>query len=94
MEKNSVARILRILHELDVPINSSSLSKDSSEQTKEIVYNYTGQVESGTRIYRLGQKMIGDWDDVLKYSGFKLSHIRRSGSPCEKSEERVIEYIR
>jgi hypothetical protein len=92
--KNSVARILKILHEFDIPINSSSLAKDSSEETKEIIYNYTGQVEPGTKIHRLGQKMIGGWDDVLKYSGFKLSHIRRSGSPCEKSEEKVIEYIR
>ena len=92
--RRSVARILRILYELQVPINSSSISKDTSDETKEIIYNYTGQIEPGTKIYRLGHRMIGRWDDVLKYSGFKLSSIRRSGVPCDKDQERIVEFIR
>ncbi|MBL7545781.1 MAG: hypothetical protein JNL11_18335 [Bdellovibrionaceae bacterium] len=37
---------------------------------------------------------FGNWDDVLKFSGFKLSEVRRSGSPCFKEIEKIIEIIR
>lgn len=93
-KKSSIKRILRILSELDVPINSNSLRSDNSEQTKEIVYNYTGQMECGSKIYRVAYKLHGRWDEVLKHSGFKLSHIRKCGLPCEKNKEKIVKYIR
>lgn len=93
-KKSSIKRILRILSELDVPINSNSLRSDNSEQTKEIVYNYTGQMECGSKIYRVAYKLHGRWDEVLKHSGFKLSHIRKCGLPCEKNKEQIVKYIR
>ena len=92
--KRSIKRVLNILNELNIPVNSGSLRRDTSDQTKEIIYNYTGQMEFGTKIYRLGFKLIGSWNDVLKHSGFKLSHIRRCGVPCKKDHDQIIKYIR
>jgi len=92
--KDAVARILRVLHEFEVPINATSIPRDSSNETCEIIYNYTGKVEQGSNIYKLGYKKIGHWDNVLKYAGFKISQARRSGSPYEKKHECVIELIR
>lgn len=93
-KKSSIKRILNILSELEVPINSNSLRSDNSEQTKKIIYNYTGRMECGSKIYRVAYKMHGRWDEVLKHSGFKLSHIRKCGLPCEKNKERIVKYIR
>lgn len=93
-KKSSIKRILCILSELNVPVNSYSIRKDNSEQTKNIIYNYTGQMETGSKIFRLGYKLIGPWDDVLRLSGLKLSEVRRSGSQCERNKEQIIDYIR
>ena len=89
-----MARMLNIFYEFQIPINSSSLSRDISEQTKSIIFDYTGRLEKGSKIFRLANKAMGKWDSMLKYSGFKLSEVRRSGSPCKRNREFIIELIR
>lgn len=93
-KKNSLARILKILNELEVPINHGSIKHDDSYQTSNLIYNYTGRLESGASLFYRGKKMLGRWDNVLKYSGFKLSEVRKSGSPCMKDKEKITEFIR
>lgn len=89
-----LSRLLRVLYELNIPVNSSSIAKDSSEQTANIIFDYTGQPQTGSFIYKLGTQKLGTWDATLKSSGFWLSEIRRSGYPCEQNEEKIIEIIR
>jgi hypothetical protein len=89
-----LARILNVLHDLQVPVNASSLSKDTSDQTASIIFDLTGQRERGTFLFRLANQKLGSWDSALKHSGFWLSDIRRSGSPCERNPEKVIAMIR
>ncbi|MEK6627651.1 MAG: hypothetical protein AABY53_03415 [Bdellovibrionota bacterium] len=89
-----VGRILNVLHELEIPINSSSVSRDTSTETYKIIQGLTGQDCSALSMYRFANKKFGSWDAALKYSGFMLSEIRRSGSPCTKDEQKLISIIR
>lgn len=92
--RRSVPRLLNVLHEYQIPINSSSLMKDRSEQTNSILFDYTGQKINAPKIYQLAKNELGNWDNVLKFSGFRLSEVRRHGSPCFKDDEKIIEIIR
>lgn len=92
--RRSVPRLLNVLHEYEIPINSSSLMNDRSEQTNSILFDYTGQKLNAPKVYKLAKNELGNWDNVLKFSGFKLCDIRRSGSPCFKDDEKIIEIIR
>ncbi len=89
-----MARVLRILYELKIPINCSSLSKDCSAQTSSVIFDCTGQQVDGRTLFRLGNQKLGSWDATLKFSGFMLSEIRRSGSRCTRDQRKVIEMIR
>lgn len=89
-----LVRILNVLYQLDVPVNASSLSKDTSDQTAAIIFDLSGQRKKGPFLYRLANQKLGSWDSALKQSGFWLSEIRRSGSPCERNPEKIIEMIR
>ncbi|MCY4644041.1 MAG: hypothetical protein OXB88_05430 [Bacteriovoracales bacterium] len=93
-KKNSISRILHILYELEIPINSSSIRRDTSEETSSIIYDFTGQNFSAPKLFRLGNNMFGTWDSALKNSGLRLSEIRRNGSPCENNSQKIIEYLR
>ena len=93
-KKKSIARILNILWEYEIPINVASIQNDRSMETNSIIFNYTGQIATGSKLFRLGLKNIGSWDSTLKFSGFKLSEVRRSGSPCERNKEKIITMIR
>ena len=93
-DSRQVGRVLNVLHELKIPVNACSLSKDRTEQTRTIIFDYTGQKGHGSLLYRVGNQKLGSWDATLKNSGFMLSEIRRSGSPCERNRDKVIEIIR
>jgi hypothetical protein len=92
--RRSISRLLNVLYECDIPINSSSLLKDRSEQTSSILFDYTGQKISAPKIYKIAKDDFGNWDSVLKFSGFKLSEVRKSGSPCFKEIEKIVEIVR
>ena len=92
--QRSIARILNVLWEYEIPVNSWSIQNDRSGETNSIIFNYTGQTATGSKLFRLGQKSIGSWDSTLKFSGFKLSDVRRSGSPCERNKEKISTMIR
>lgn len=79
---------------MQIPVNSSSLSKDFTDQTASIIFDCTGQKGYGSSIYKLGNQKLGSWDATLKNSGFWLSEIRRSGSPCERNQDKIVEMIR
>lgn len=92
--KKSIARTLNVLWEHEIPVNSSSIQSDRSIETNSIIFDYTGQIATGSTLFWLGKKSIGSWDSTLKFSGFKLSEVRRSGSPCERNKEKIITMIR
>ena len=75
-------------------LNAASIKNDRSMETNSIIFNYTGQIATGSKLFWLGLKNIGSWDSTLKFSGFKLSEVRRSGSPCERNKEKIITMIR
>ena len=92
--KRTVGKVLRILNELEVPVNASSLSADISSETSSIIYRFTGQSANGSAVFRQGCKKFGSWDGTLKYSGFWLAEIRRNGSPYKRNRDEMIELIR
>ena len=93
-KKKSIARILNVLWEHEIPVNSSSIQNDKSAETNSIIFDYTGQIATGSKLFQLGRKNIGSWDSTLKFSGFKLSEVRRSGSPCKRNKEKITAMIR
>jgi hypothetical protein len=90
----SLRRLLNLLYENEVPINISSLSKDRSDQTNALLFNYTGQKIKAPALVKLGKQKFGSWDETLKSAGFRLCEIRRSGKPCFKDIDKIIEAIR
>lgn len=92
--RRSVSRLLNVLYEHEIPINSSSLMRDRSEQTNSVLFDYTGQKITTSKIFQLAKNDFGNWDNALKFSGFRLCEVRRSGSPCFKDDEKIIEIIR
>ena len=92
--KRSVGKVLRILHESEIPINSSSLSRDQSEETSSVIFDCTGQVTNGSHLYRVGYRNCGSWDATIKSSGLWLSEIRRSGTACDRDAKFLISVIR
>ena len=94
LTKPSVGRVLRILHDSNIPINASSLAKDESQETCSIIYDCTGQVTPGSFLFQLGHKKWGSWDSAIKYSGLWLSEVRRRGTPCARDHKFIIKVIR
>ncbi len=92
--RTSLSRVLNVLYENEIPINSTSLVNDRSEQTNSIIFDYTGQRIKAPFLFKMGKNDFGSWDQALKYSGFKLSEVRKSGSPCFKDEEKIVNIIR
>ncbi|MEQ1876575.1 MAG: hypothetical protein ABL958_08010, partial [Bdellovibrionia bacterium] len=89
-----VRRILNVLYHMKIPVNAGSVAKDFSEQTKTVIFDFTGRKGNGHQLYKLGHEKFGSWDATLKFSGFMLSEVRRSGSPCERNQDKVIDIIR
>lgn len=90
----TVSKVLRKLHSADIPINAGNFARDRSHRTQEIIYQCTGYRKTGARIYHISNEYLGDWDHILKLSGFKLSQIRKSGSPCKRDRDQIIHFIR
>lgn len=91
--KQTLRKVLKEFSKAKIPLNASSIAKNTDTSTKGLILKTTGRRVQGRRIYRAVQKRLGSWDEILKYSGFVLSSIRKKSAPCEQSKDSLIEYI-
>lgn len=83
--KRTVIRSIKHLHKAGVALNQSSIMKDESEQTKQLIAKATSVPVSGNILYSTAIKRFDSWDMALAEASLNPALIRRRGQSVKSS---------
>lgn len=81
------------LYEAGIPLNSSAIGVDDSEESKRVLEHVTGRPITGRAVYSSASKHFDSWDAALSASGLDPTEIRKTVDWTKLKLTTAIHYL-